>query len=106
MMASALIVFRETLEAALVVSIMRGATKGLKGRGACIGWGIVCGALAALIVALLMGRIAAALAGTGQALFEAGVLLSAVGMLTWHNVWMSRHGRHLAANIKKLGRDV
>lgn len=106
MIASALIVFREALEAALVISIVLGATKGLKGRGAVVGWGIAAGTVGAAVVALFMGRIAAMASGTGQALFEAAVLGSAVLLLGWHNVWMSRHGRRLSAELKHLGKDV
>ena len=106
MMASALIVFREALEAALVISVVLGATKGLKGRMAVVAWGAVSGLLAALIAAGLMGRIAQAASGTGQALFEAGALFGAVAMLGWHNIWMSWHGAQLAAGAKRVGRDV
>ncbi|MEJ2061167.1 MAG: FTR1 family protein, partial [Gammaproteobacteria bacterium] len=31
---------------------------------------------------------------------------AAVAMLTWHNVWMSAHGRQLAAQMKQVGHDV
>lgn len=106
MLASALIVFREVLEAALVVAVILGATKGLGGRRAWIGWGVAVGVLGAVVVAALMGRIAEGLSGTGQPVFEATVLLSAVAMLGWHNVWMARHGRRMADDLKRLGRDV
>ncbi len=106
MLASAIIVFREVLEAALVIAVLLGATKGLKGRGAWVGWGIAAGALGALIVAAFMGEISQSLSGVGQPIFEAAVLLTAVLMLGWHNVWMSRHGRRIAAELKRLGQDV
>ena len=106
MLASALIVFREALEAALVIGIVLGATRGLKGRGSCVGLAIAAGSLGAVAVAGLMGTIANFADGSGQALFEAGVLFSAVAMLAWHNVWMSRHAKELAQQLKTLGRDV
>ncbi len=106
MLASALIVFREVLEAALVVAVILGATKGLGGRRSWIAWGVAAGVLGAVVVALLMGRIAESLSGAGQPVFEAGVLLSAVAMLGWHNVWMARHGKRMADDLKRLGRDV
>ena len=40
------------------------------------------------------------------ALFNAGVLSLAVVMLTWHNVWMARHGRELAAEMRAVGEAV
>ena len=106
MLASALIVFREVLEAALVVAVILGATKGLKDRRSWIGWGVAAGVLGAVVVAALMGRISESLSGTGQPIFEAAVLLSAVAMLGWHNVWMARHGKRMTDDLKRLGRDV
>jgi len=47
-----------------------------------------------------------AFAGSGQELFNATVLLIAVVMLTWHNVWMARHGRELAAEMRAAGEAV
>ena len=106
MLASALIVFREVLEAALVVAMILGATKGVGGRRSWIGWGVAAGVLGAVVVAALMGRISESLSGTGQPVFEAAALLSAVVMLGWHNVWMARHGKRLTDDFKRLGRDV
>ena len=42
----------------------------------------------------------------GQELFNASILGVAVVMLAWHNIWMSSHGRELAANAKQLGGAV
>src|SRR5262249_18777980 len=39
-------------------------------------------------------------------LFDAAILFAAVGMLGWHNVWMSRHGRELAGTAVQLGNAV
>ncbi len=50
--------------------------------------------------------IANAFAGAGQELFNAAVLVVAVLMLGWHNVWMARHGRAIAAEAKALGEAV
>ncbi|MDE1977233.1 MAG: FTR1 family protein [Elusimicrobia bacterium] len=106
MLASAIIVFREVLEAALVVAVILGATKGLKGRGAWVGWGVAAGTLGAVVVAGFMDKISQALSGVGQPIFEAAVLLAAVLMLGWHNVWMSRHGKRIAQELKRLGSEV
>lgn len=106
MLASALIVFREVLEAALVIAVILGATRSVPGRRVWIGGGVAVGVLGAVVVAALMGRITESLSGAGQPLFEAGVLLSAVVMLGWHNVWMARHGKRMADDLKRLGKDV
>jgi high-affinity iron transporter len=68
--------------------------------------GVAAGLLGAAAAAALMGRLSAAFSGTGQPVFEAAVLLSAVVMLGWHNVWMARHGRELSERLKHLGRET
>ncbi|WP_111748771.1 FTR1 family iron permease [Salinisphaera orenii] len=106
MYATALIVFREVLEAALVVSIVLAASKGVAGRGRWVSLGILLGVFGACVLASFAGTIASALAGRGQELMNAGILLTAVAMLGWHNIWMSRHGKKLAAEVKAVGHDV
>jgi high-affinity iron transporter len=106
MLATAVIVLREVLEAALVVSIVLAATRGVVGRGAWVTYGIVAGTLGALAVAAFADVLAAAASGLGQEIFNATVLFIAVAMLGWHNVWMTRHGREMAANLKSVGTAV
>lgn len=106
MAASLLIVFREVLEAALVIGIVLAASRGIAGRGRWIGGGLLAGILGAVLVALFAQEIATAAAGMGQEIFNAGVLFVAVAMLGWHNVWMSRHGREMAAQMTAVGADV
>ena len=102
----ALLVFREVLEAALIVTIVAAATRGVQRRGWFIGGGIALGIVGALLVALFAGRIADLASGVGQELFNAGVLLAAVLMIGWHVVWMSSHARELAQHMKQIGSAV
>ncbi len=106
MLAALIIVFREVLEAGLVVGVVLAATRGLKGRGAWISLGLLGGVLGACVVAVFAGRIAGMFQGSGQEMLNAAVLLVAVAMLCWHNVWMATHGRELARELKRVGRDV
>jgi high-affinity iron transporter len=106
MLPTAIIVFREVLEAALIVGIVMAASCGAPGRGWWVSGGIAAGALGAMGVAAFAATIAAAAEGMGQELFDAGILFAAVCMLGWHNVWMSRHGRALAADALQLGNEV
>ncbi len=102
----ALLVFREVLEAALIVTIVAAATRGVRHRGAFIAGGIGLGVTGALLVAGFAGRIAALASGMGQELFNAAVLLAAVLMIGWHVVWMSAHARELARHMQQLGSQV
>jgi high-affinity iron transporter len=106
MLATLIIVFREVLEAALIVGIVLAASRGVPRRQLWISGGIAGGVLGALIVASLAGEIASAVEGVGQELFNAAILFAAVGMLGWHNIWMQRHGRELAQNATEIGRAV
>ncbi len=106
MLATWLIVFREVLEAALIVSIVLAASRGVPGRGLRVAAGLGLGIAGAALVALFAREIALAAAGMGQELFNAGVLFLAVVMLGWHNVWMSRHARDVARHAADLGQAV
>jgi len=105
-LSTAIIVFREVLEAALIISILLTATKGVAGRERWISYGIGGGLIGACVVAFFAEVIAAASEGMGQEIFNAGVLLAAMGMLAWHNLWMASHGRELAMRMKTVGQGV
>ena len=106
MLGTGLLVFREVLEAALIVSIVCAATRGVPGRGRWVGGGIVAGVLGALLVAFFADAISAAMSGIGQELFNASVLLAAVVMIGWHAIWMASHGRELSRQMQSVGNAV
>lgn len=106
MLSTALIVFREVLEAALILGIVLTATRGVAGRGRFVAGGLAAGVVGACLVALSAETLAQAAEGIGPELFNAGVLLVATVMLAWHNLWMARHGRELAADMKSVGHAV
>ena len=106
MFAAALIVFRESLEAALIISIMTAATRGIPSRGRWIVAGVLAGFLGAAMVASSMEAISNWASGMGQELFNAAILTLAVGMLAWHNIWMSIHGREMAAHALNTAREI
>ena len=102
----ALLVFREVLEAALIISIVCAATRGVPRRGIFVAAGIGLGVVGALLVAVGAGFIANLAGGAGQDVFNAAVLLSAVFMIGWHVVWMSAHGREMALEMQAVGGAV
>jgi high-affinity iron transporter len=106
MLGSAIIVFREVLEAALVIGIIAASTRNLRSRNAWLVSGIVAGLIGSVLVALFTGKIAELAEGIGQELFNAIVLSAAAAMLAFHNIWMVRHGVQLARDAKQLGHDV
>jgi high-affinity iron transporter len=106
MLATLLIVFREVIEAGLIVGIVLAATKGVSQRGRWVAYGVGAGVLGACLVAGFAGQLTRLFAGSGQEVFNASILLLAVAMLTWHNVWMAGHGREMAKHMRSVGDAV
>jgi high-affinity iron transporter len=106
MLGAAIIVFRESFEAALLIGIIAAATRAIPRRGRFVAGGVAAGLLGALVVAALTGEIAQLFGGVGQEVFNATILGIAVLMLAWHNIWMSVHGAELAAGARRVGREV
>ncbi|GAC1407944.1 MAG: FTR1 family protein [Burkholderiaceae bacterium] len=106
MFGSALIVFRESLEAALLIGIIAASTRGLKHRNTWLTFGIAAGIFGSLVVALLTESIANMAGGNGQEFFKAGVLGIAVLMIGWHNVWMASHSKEMISRAKNIGLEV
>lgn len=106
MFGSALIVFREALEAALVVTLVLAATRNVTSRNRWISAGVILGLFGALAVAFSAETISEALDGVGQEIMNACVLFTAVVMLVWHNIWMAHHGRELSQRFKQVGKQV
>jgi high-affinity iron transporter len=106
MLAVLVIVFREVLEAGLVVGVVLAATRGVAGRTLWIGAGILAGVAGALVMAGLADQIGHLFAGAGRQILNAIILAIAVAMLGWTVVWMSVHGRQMTAELKQVGRDV
>lgn len=106
MLASLLIVFREVIEAGLIVGIVLAATNGVAQRGLWIAAGVGAGIVGACLVAAFAEQLGAMFEGAGQELFNAAILAFAVLMLTWHNVWMAGHGKQMAREMREIGSMV
>ncbi|MEO6608314.1 MAG: FTR1 family protein [Aestuariivirga sp.] len=106
MIGALIIVFREMMEAGLIVGILMAATKSVPGSRVWILGGVLAGLLGSAIVAIFTGFIASSFEGSGEELFNAAILATAVLMLIWHSLWMIRNGRSLAANLKEAGKEV
>src|SRR5437016_218537 len=95
--------WRESLEAALIVGIL---LTYLARSGERAGMRYVwAGALGAVVAAVAMGLAsngaAARLGPDAQELLQAGVLLLAVGVLSWMVVWMHRNARQIGGDLRR-----
>jgi len=106
MFGSAIIVFRESLEAALLIGIIAASTRGLRHRDRWLGIGVAAGIAGSFVVAWLTESIAEMAGGSGQELFKASVLGLAVLMIGWHNIWMASHGKEMANKAKSIGTEI
>jgi high-affinity iron transporter len=105
-LAALIIVFREVFEAGLIIGIVLAVTGSVRHRNRWIGGGVLAGVAAACVVAAFAGALSQLFAGMGQELFNAAILSVAVIMLTWHNIWMARHGREMAGEMRAIGQAV
>jgi high-affinity iron transporter len=106
MLGALIIVFREVIEAGLIVGIVLAVTANIPRRALWVAGGIVAGVLGACLVAAFADALSNAASGVGQELFYAGILAFAVLMLAWHNIWMARHGREMAREMRAVGAAV
>ncbi|MCP3474586.1 FTR1 family protein [Bradyrhizobium sp. CCGUVB1N3] len=106
MLAALIIVFREVFEAGLIIGIVLAVTRSVKHRNRWIAGGVLAGVLGACVVAAFAGALSQLFEGMGQELFNAAILGVAVIMLTWHNVWMARHGKEMAGELRAVGQAV
>jgi len=106
MLETAIIVFREVLEAAIIIGIVAAATRDVPGRKRWLTAGLLAGLIGSGLVAASTDLIGVMARGVGQELFNAVVLGVAVLMLAWHNIWMSSHGAALASNARSVGNDI
>jgi high-affinity iron transporter len=98
-----LITWRETLEAALIVGILltylarAGERAGMRwvwlGAGVAVAAALGCGAASGSAVELLDPDT--------QEILQAGILLVAVGVLSWMVLWMNRHGRAIRGDLQR-----
>jgi high-affinity iron transporter len=106
MFGTAIIVFREVLEASIIIGILAAATHNIPGSRRWLVAGLLAGLAGSAVVAASTDAIGSLANGIGQEIFNAIVLGIAVLMLAWHNIWMSSHGAALAANAKSVGSNI
>ncbi|HML27362.1 MAG TPA: FTR1 family protein [Hyphomicrobium sp.] len=106
MLAALIIVFREVLEAGLIIGVVLAASRGVHGRNGAVSLGVLTGIVGSIVVAIFASRISDAFDGRGQEIFVAAILLFAVVMLGWHVAWMAQHAREMTQQLRQLGSDV
>lgn len=106
MLGALIVVFREVLEAGIVIGVVLAASEGIRGRGLWITAGVLGGVLGSGLLAIFAESISNLFDGSGQEVFNAAILAVAVVMLVWTVVWMASHGREMVIQMQAVGRDV
>lgn len=106
MLGTAIIIFREVLEASLIIGLILAATRGVSGRMRWIGIGIGGGILGAIVLALVADKITSLADGMGQELMNASILFIAVVLLSWHLLWMKKHAIQISRDMRRIGSEV
>ena len=102
----AIIIFREVLEIALILSILFAATKGIKNRSLWINSGLIIGILGSIILAIFTDKISNSFEGMGQEIFNGSILLLAAIMIGYTVIWMKKHSKSLSVSLKNLSKSV
>ena len=106
MLGTGIIVFRETLEAALFIGIVAASTKGLDKRTRWLSLGVAMGLFGSLLMASAMDSISNWAEGFGTDLVTACILILALAMLAWHCIWVSAHAKDMVKDARSLGSNV
>jgi high-affinity iron transporter len=97
------VVWREALEAILVVGILYAWLSRGASRERALPWlwgGVAGGVLLALLLGSVLLLVQSELTGTALELFQAVMVLFAAALITQMVIWMHRHGRALRAELE------
>src|SRR5262245_23207004 len=99
MLSTAIIIFREMLEIAMILGVVLAATRGMAGRGLWVAGGFTAGCAGAGLVAAFVETISAALSGMGQEIFNASILLIAALFIGWTALWVRKNARTMTSEL-------
>jgi high-affinity iron transporter len=106
MWGSAIVVFREVFEIAIILCVILAATKGIPHRGKWINLGILGGIAGAALLGAATESLSILAGPAGQQYFNAGILLTAVVMIAWTVIWMKRHSITIVKDLKEVSKAI
>ena len=97
-----IIVWRESLEAVLVIGILYAylARAGSTKAKAYLAGGVLVGVALSALLAYVSLTIQSELQGRALAYFQASIIFSAGALITQMVLWMDKHGRHMRAQLE------
>lgn len=100
------VLFRETLEISVILSILLAATQEIKNRSIYIYAGIIFGMIGATIIALSTNYISDVFKGYGQEIINATILLIATSLIVWTIIWIKTHTKEVVSKIKTKSKQI
>lgn len=101
-----IVVFRESLEIALLLGIIMAATKQVVNSRIYVILGSLIGIALAAIFAFFTRTITVKFGGLGDEIFDSGVILLTAAVISWTVVWMQGHTKKIRANLGKLSDNI
>lgn len=106
MFPSAIIVFREVFEIAIILCVILAATRQVAHRSMWVVSGLGIGAAAVGVVACFVRSIAEVATQLGEHVFHALVLFTAAALISVSVVWMQQHGRQMVAEMREMTQSI
>ena len=103
MAATFVVTLREGFEAALLLGIVYACLDrfGARQHYRLVTLGGALGLVASILMAIAVTRLSGPLLDLGPDLVSAAVIFAAVGLLTWHSWWMSRHAQAMRGAVQR-----
>lgn len=101
-----IVIFREFLEIAILLSLFSAASRGIKDFKIYLTAGILIGCFGASLIAFFADQISNSLEGSGDEIFDASIILLTVAMLCSTLIWMKSYSTKLKTKINSLSGDI
>lgn len=102
----AVVIFRECLEISLLLSIITAVTKRIENSRVYIIAGAMTGVIASSLLAFAASSISVSFGGMGDELFDSGVILFTVCIISWTVVWMQGYGSKIKQDFENLSDKI
>lgn len=102
----ALVVFRESLEIALLLGVIMAVTKQIEKSKIYTITGVMIGAVLAAFFAFFTRSISVSFGGMGDEVFSAFIILLTVVLISWTIIWMQGYGARVKRNLGELSDKI
>lgn len=102
----AVVVFRESLEIALLLGVILAATRTIHKSYIYIITGCLVGVVSAAIFAFFAGSITYSFNGLGDEILDSAIILFTALMISWTVVWMQGYSKRVSQNLNELSENI